>query len=111
MAQRSARPGFLRRFGYLNLAVLNGGVQAWGDAGYELFSGVFVPSKAFGEVVEHENDTPRIDAEVLKQWQDEGKKMIVLDSRPMDEYKMMSIPGAADCPGAELVLSLAAACE
>lgn len=103
-AQRAA--GILRRFGYLNLAVLNGGVKAWGDAGYELFSGVFVPSKAFGEVVEHENDTPRIDAEVLKQWQDEGKKMIVLDSRPMDEYKMMSIPGAADCPGAELVFRL-----
>jgi rhodanese-related sulfurtransferase len=101
-----AAAGLLRRFGYLNLSVLNGGVAAWGEAGFELFSGTFVPSKAFGEVVEHENDTPRIDAEVLRQWQDEGRKMVVLDSRPMDEYKMMSIPGAADCPGAELVYRL-----
>jgi rhodanese-related sulfurtransferase/predicted metal-dependent enzyme (double-stranded beta helix superfamily) len=103
-AQHAA--GILRRHGYLNLSVLNGGVAAWGQAGYELFSGTFVPSKAFGEVVEHQNDTPRIDAEVLKQWQDEGRKMVLLDSRPMDEYKMMSIPGAADCPGAELVFRL-----
>ncbi len=103
-AQRAA--GVLRRHGYLNLSVLNGGVAAWGEAGYELFSGVFVPSKAFGEIVEHEHDTPRIGAEVLKQWQDEGRNMVVLDSRPMDEYQIMSIPGAADCPGAELVYRL-----
>lgn len=100
-AQRAAE--VLRRFGYLNLAVLAGGVAAWQDAGYEIFSGIFVPSKAFGEVVEHSQDTPRIEAEVLKQWQADGRKLVVLDSRPMDEYKMMSIPGAADCPGAELV--------
>lgn len=103
-AQKAAN--VLRKFGYLNLMVLAGGVPAWGEAGYELFSGIFVPSKAFGEVVEHHHDTPRVDAEVLKQWQDEGRKMVVLDSRPMDEYKMMSIPGAADCPGAELVYRL-----
>ncbi len=101
LAQKAA--GVLRRFGYLNLAVLRGGVKAWGDAGYELFSGLNVPSKAFGEVVEHDNDTPRIDAQVLKQWQDEGRDIVVLDSRPMDEYRSMSIPGAMDCPGAELV--------
>ena len=101
LAQRAAK--VLRHHGYLNLAVLQGGIEAWAAAGYEMFSGTFVPSKAFGEVVEHENDTPRIDAEVLKQWQDEGRDMIVVDSRPMDEYKMMSIPGASDCPGAELV--------
>ena len=101
LAQRAAR--VLRHHGYLNLAVLQGGIEAWAAAGYEMFSGTFVPSKAFGEVVEHENDTPRIDADVLKAWQDEGRDMIVVDSRPMDEYKMMSIPGASDCPGAELV--------
>jgi rhodanese-related sulfurtransferase/predicted metal-dependent enzyme (double-stranded beta helix superfamily) len=101
LAQRAA--AVLRRHGYLNLAVLAGGVAAWGAAGYELFSGTNVPSKAFGELVEHAQDTPRIDAEVLKRWQDEGRDVVVLDSRPMDEYRMMSIPGAMDCPGAELV--------
>ncbi len=101
-----AAANILRRFGYLNVSILNGGIAAWGEAGYELFSGTFVPSKAFGEVVEHVNDTPRIDADVLRQWQADGRKMVVLDSRPMDEYQMMSIPGAADCPGAELVYRL-----
>jgi len=88
---------------YTNLAVLAGGTPGWGAAGYELFSGTFVPSKAFGEYIEHANDTPRIEPETLKAWQDEGRDMVILDSRPLDEYKMMSIPGAIDCPGAELV--------
>jgi rhodanese-related sulfurtransferase/predicted metal-dependent enzyme (double-stranded beta helix superfamily) len=101
LAQRAAR--VLRRHGYLNLAVLAGGVAAWGTAGYELFSGTFVPSKAFGEYVEHANDTPRIEPQLLKAWQDEGRDLLILDSRPLDEYRMMSIPGAMDCPGAELV--------
>jgi rhodanese-related sulfurtransferase/predicted metal-dependent enzyme (double-stranded beta helix superfamily) len=101
LAQRAAK--VLRHHGYLNLSVLQGGVEAWAEAGFEMFSGTFVPSKAFGEVVEHENDTPRIEPEVLQQWKDEGRDVIVVDSRPLDEYKMMSIPGASDCPGAELV--------
>ena len=101
LAQRAAT--VLRRHGYLNLAVLHGGVKAWGEAGGELFSGTNVPSKAFGELVEHANHTPRIEAQVLKQWQDEGRDVVVLDSRPLDEYRAMSIPGAMDCPGAELV--------
>jgi rhodanese-related sulfurtransferase len=93
----------LSRHGYSAVSVLDGGVAAWGAAGHELFSGTFVPSKAFGEFVEHANDTPRIEAQTLKAWQDEGRDMLILDSRPQDEYKMMSIPGAMDCPGAELV--------
>ncbi len=44
--------------GYTNLAVVKDGLKAWRDAGYEAFTGVNVPSKAFGEVVEHDNDTP-----------------------------------------------------
>src|SRR3954447_17201293 len=45
LAQRAARR--LTELGYGNLAVLAGGVAAWQEAGYELFSGVNVPSKAF----------------------------------------------------------------
>jgi rhodanese-related sulfurtransferase/predicted metal-dependent enzyme (double-stranded beta helix superfamily) len=100
LAHRAARR--LMRFGYRNLAVLAGGVTGWKEAGHELFSGVHVPSKAFGEVVEHEAGTPRLAAEEVKALMDQGADMVVLDSRPMDEYRKMSIPTAIDCPGAEL---------
>jgi len=96
----------LARLGYDNLATLAGGTAAWRDAGYELFSGVHVPSKAFGEVVEHQAGTPNLSAEELKAKVDAGEKLVILDSRPMEEYRAMSIPGGIDCPGAELVRSV-----
>jgi len=101
LAQRAAAN--MRRFGYRNVVVLAGGVAAWKAAGYELFSGVFVPSKAFGEYVEHGCGTPRISAGELKAKLDAGEDVVILDSRPMSEYRVMNIPGALDCPGAELV--------
>src|SRR5688572_17970234 len=45
----------LSQMGYTNRAVMKDGLKAWRDAGYEVFTGVNVPSKAFGEVVEHDN--------------------------------------------------------
>jgi rhodanese-related sulfurtransferase len=48
----------LARNGYSDLAILDSGIDAWAAAGYELFSGVNVPSKAFGEYIEHESGTP-----------------------------------------------------
>jgi len=101
LAQRAAR--VLRRLGYRDLHVLAGGNPGWKAAGYELYSGVHVPSKAFGEHVEHHDNTPRIAAADLKAKLDAGEDLIVLDSRPMSEFKVMNIPGALDCPGAELV--------
>jgi rhodanese-related sulfurtransferase len=101
LAQRAAR--LLRRFGYRNLDVLAGGIGGWRAAGYELYSGMHVPSKAFGEHVEHHDGTPRIAAAELKAKLDAGEDLVILDSRPMKEYRVMNIPGALDCPGAELV--------
>jgi rhodanese-related sulfurtransferase/predicted metal-dependent enzyme (double-stranded beta helix superfamily) len=100
LAQRAAR--VLRRLGYRDLHALAGGIAGWKAAGYELYSGVHVPSKAFGEHVEHHDNTPRIAAAELKAMLDAGKDLVVLDSRPMSEYRVMNIPGAFDCPGAEL---------
>ncbi len=94
----------LARHGYRDVAVLDGGNPAWADAGFPLFSGVHVPSKAFGEVIEHACGTPSIDAAELKRMIDAGEDLIVLDSRPFDEFVRVSIPTATDVPGAELVL-------
>src|SRR5216684_7405787 len=93
----------LSQLGYTDLAVMKDGLKAWREAGYEVFTGVNVPSKAFGEVVEHENDTPRIDAADLQKLVDAKTDLVILDSRPMPEFNNMSIPGGIDCPGAELV--------
>jgi len=93
----------LSGLGYTNLAVMAGGLKAWRDAGFEVFTGVNVPSKAFGEIVEHGNDTPRIDAADVQKMIDDKADMVILDSRPLPEFTNMSIPGGVDCPGAELV--------
>jgi rhodanese-related sulfurtransferase/predicted metal-dependent enzyme (double-stranded beta helix superfamily) len=93
----------LSTLGYTNVTVVKDGLKAWRDAGYEVFTGVNVPSKAFGEVVEHGNDTPRIDAADVQKLLDSKADMVILDSRPLPEFTNMSIPGGIDCPGAELV--------
>ncbi len=105
LAARAA--ALLTRYGYSGVAMLDGGNPAWTAAGFPLFSGVHVPSKAFGEVVEHASGTPSIDAADLARMIDGGEDVVVLDSRPFDEYSRISIPTAIDVPGAELVLRAA----
>src|SRR5688500_3590189 len=58
LAERAARK--LTQLGYIDVSILEGGCAGWKAAGAELFSGVNVPSKAFGEFVEHQYDTPRM---------------------------------------------------
>ena len=102
MAQRAAAK--LEGYGYSDVSVLEGGVKGWAAAGYETYAGFNVPSKAFGEHVEHHFGTPSVSAEQLKGMMDSGEDMVILDSRPMDEYNTMNIPGGICCPGGELVL-------
>ena len=94
----------LARNGYSDLRILAGGVAAWAASGFELFTGVNVPSKAFGEYIEHEDGTPSIAADELARLIGKDADLVVLDSRPFDEYARVSIPGAINVPGAELVL-------
>jgi rhodanese-related sulfurtransferase len=102
LAQRAA--AVLARAGYGDLAFLDGGVAAWEKAGLVTFSGVHVPSKAFGEFVEHDSGTPSISASELDAMLRNGSDIKVLDSRPFDEYSRVSIPTGINVPGAELVL-------
>ena len=92
----------LSELGYENVSVLDGGVDAWREARLEIFSGVNVPSKAFGEFIEVEYGTPSVSADELKQIMDEGQDVVVLDSRPMVEYQARNIPTGICVPGAEL---------
>jgi rhodanese-related sulfurtransferase len=98
----------LQDFGYRNVSVLSGGVSGWSRDGGQLFSGMNVPSKAFGEFVEHAAETPHILPSELSNILAKSDDVVILDARPFSEYRMMSIPGAINCPGGELVYRFAA---
>ena len=94
----------LAALGYTNLHLLEGGLEGWRAAGGELFRDVNVPSKSFGELVEHERHTPSLSAPEVKALIDAKANVVVLDARRFDKYRTMSIPSATSVPGAELVL-------
>ncbi|TPG44297.1 sulfurtransferase [Roseomonas nepalensis] len=98
----------LEAMGYAAVHALDGGATAWKAAGYELFAGVNLPSKSFGEMAEHVYGTPHITAPELAERQARGDKLVVLDGRPVDEYRKMTIPGSICCPNGELALRIAA---
>ena len=94
----------LNALGYFNLSKLEGGLPAWALNGGAVFSGVNVPSKAFGEVVERELATPSISATELKAKIDSQESFLLLDARPLKEHQDYCIPGAISCPSAEMIL-------
>lgn len=100
-AQKAARR--LTAMGYTNISILDGGNAAWAAAGFEVFQGVNVPSKSFGEVVEHDADTPRIPAEELNAMMARGENMVIVDGRTPAEHNRMSIPGGISVPNAEMI--------
>lgn len=104
LAQRAVHR--LSELGYRNIQALAGGAEGWRADGNELFAGVHVPSKAFGELVEHACDTPRVSAEQLLNWQQQERPPVVLDGRPLEEFRKMNIPQAICCPNGELSLRL-----
>lgn len=94
--------------GYVDVAVIEGGVPAWSAAGLGLFAGVNVPSKTLGEMLEHAHHPAMIEAATLHRWQQEGRRHLFFDARPPAEYAKMRIEGARCLPNGELAHRLAA---
>jgi rhodanese-related sulfurtransferase len=94
----------LERLGYSQVDELRGGLDAWKEAGFELFQDVNSYSKAFGELVESRRHTPSLSADEVDAMIRSRAKLAVLDARRLDEYRTMNIPGSTSVPGAELVL-------
>ena len=93
----------LAALGWRNVSVLQGGTEGWAAAGFEIFSGTNVPSKALGEVIEHQKHTPWIDVDDLNARIERGDNIVVVDSRTPEEFAQFSLPFASSLPGAELV--------
>jgi rhodanese-related sulfurtransferase len=93
----------LQAIGYRNVRVLAGGLRSWKAAGNELITGLNSLSKALGEFVERQYSTPKIDAQKLWDLLDAGQDVVVLDTRPLEEFNHISIPGGIAAPGAELL--------
>lgn len=90
--------------GYSNLKKLEGGLPFWQLQGGAVFSGVNVPSKSFGEVVEKELQTPRITSKELYSKISNKDDFLLLDARPLEEHVDYCIPGSISCPSSEMLL-------
>jgi len=104
MSERAALK--LKELGYTSIAILDGGYPKWQAAGNEIFSGMSVPGKAFGEWIAVTYDTPTITPEEVHKKISAGEDVLILDSRPANEYLNMNIPGSTNCPVSELVYRL-----
>jgi rhodanese-related sulfurtransferase len=104
LSERAAKR--LDSLGYRDVRILDGGTEGWQDEGFELFAGVNVPSKAFGELIEHAWHTPRVTARELKAMTERREDFVIVDGRPFAEYRKFNIPGGICCPNGELALRI-----
>jgi rhodanese-related sulfurtransferase len=99
----------LQALGYTNVSIVAGGAPAWKAAGFTLFKGVNVPSKALGELAEAVWHPATIDAATLTTWRTERREFLLFDARPPAEYAKMHVPGARCLPNGELAHRFGAA--
>ena len=106
---RSARAAAaLTGMGYQDVSIVTGGLEAWEAAGFVTVNGVGALSKGFGEYVEEVQHTPRLTPEEIKALLDDpDERTIVIDVRPVNEYRNMNIPGSTNLPGCEVTYRLA----
>jgi rhodanese-related sulfurtransferase len=97
----------LSALGYSDVSLLEGQLEGWRTAGFELFQDVNSYSKAFGELVEARRHTPSLGATDVAALIEDKADIAILDARRFEEYATMNIPGSTSVPGAELVLRAA----
>lgn len=104
LAERAAEK-FIE-IGYTDVGIFQGGVDAWANAGGQLFQDINVPSKSFGEFMAEHKKTPSMTPTEVNALRTAGK-VVILDVRRPDEYATFRIPGAISEPGSEVVRNFA----
>lgn len=97
----------LASLGYEHVIVMTGGMAAWLEAGLVEAEGVGALSKGFGEYVEKECMTPRLEPQEVYALLNSDAPSIVIDVRPQTEYTRMNIPGSINLPGCEVTYRFA----
>jgi len=94
----------LAECGYGSVSVLEGGLNEWRKQGRPTVSGVNVPSKAFGERVQHERRIPEITPGELQRLKEAAADLVILDMRTPEEYARFCIPEGVNVPGGDVIL-------
>ncbi|WP_423454002.1 rhodanese-like domain-containing protein [Ottowia sp. VDI28] len=85
-ARSSQALNLLESAGYTNVFLLDVSPSEYERAGLGWFSGKYVPSKAFGEVVETATQTPHIETKELLALKGKGAQLLMVDSRTPEEF-------------------------
>ncbi len=97
----------LQGWGYQAVHTLDGTLADCERAGFVLFTGFNVPSKAFGEWLEQQRETPQIAPDELATQRSSANPPLIFDCRPIDEHQQGTLPDAIHAPGVELASRVA----
>jgi rhodanese-related sulfurtransferase len=89
---------------FTNVRLLAGGISAWKDSGYALGTGYNTLVKTFSDLALARYDTPTITPGELRVRLASGLATTIIDCRPQQEHRDMTIVGAQNVPGVELAL-------
>jgi rhodanese-related sulfurtransferase len=103
--RRSARAAATAEaMGFTRAVVLAGGLEAWKQSGGEIYGGWSLTGKDYGEKLLVEEEIPELSVAELHERIAAGKRVCILDSRPLPEYRATHLPGARSAPIGQLTL-------
>lgn len=93
----------LRRLGYTDVSIIDGGLRAWKAAGHATYNSSYIFGLAFATFLEAARPTPHVEAEDLAGWLQRDNAPLILDTRTSAEFATRALPGAVQATGADTV--------